>query len=81
MRDLMLLDVSSFSLGIETAGGVMTILIPRNTSIPTKKQQTFFTEVDDQTEMVFSVYEGEWARVKCLSDETRIAGTSWTILK
>ena len=50
------MDIANISLGIETAGGLMTVIIPRNTNIPTKKQQSFTTEVDNQTEMVFSVY-------------------------
>jgi molecular chaperone DnaK len=59
VKDVLLLDVTPLSLGIETLGGVMTALIPRNTTIPTRKSETFSTAADNQTSVEVHVLQGE----------------------
>ncbi|KAG2541729.1 hypothetical protein PVAP13_9NG697600, partial [Panicum virgatum] len=64
MRELMLVDVTPLSLGVETTGGAMTVLIPRNTTVPAKKERLFSTCSDNQDSVLVRVYEGERASTR-----------------
>jgi len=76
MKDVLLLDVTPLSLGVETMGGVMTVLIPRNTTIPAKKTEMFSTAEDDQTAVDIKVFQGErsMAADNMLLGEFRLEG-------
>ncbi|NOY26165.1 MAG: molecular chaperone DnaK [Oligoflexia bacterium] len=71
VKDLLLLDVTPLSLGIETLGGVNTVLIPRNTTIPAKKSEIFSTAADSQTAVDVHVYQGE----RPMAKDNRMLGT------
>ncbi len=68
--DILLLDVTPLSLGVETAGGVMTVMIPRNTTIPSGKKETFTTYSNNQTAVDVKVFQGE----RKMADDNRMLG-------
>ncbi len=71
VKDILLLDVTPLSLGVETLGGVMTKIIPRNTTIPTKKSETFSTAVDGQANVEIHILQGE----REMSSDNKSLGT------
>ena len=70
VKDVVLLDVTPLSLGIETEGGVMTVLVERNTTIPTEKKEIFSTAADNQTAVTVKVFQGE----RKMANDNRLLG-------
>lgn len=70
VQDVLLLDVTPLSLGIETEGGVMTVLVERNTTIPAEKEQTFSTAADNQSAVTVKVFQGE----RAMANDNRLLG-------
>src|SRR5205814_5020983 len=70
-KDILVLDATPLSLGVETLGGVMTVLIPRNTTIPTSKKETFSTAADNQNAVTINVLQGE----REFARDNRLLGT------
>ena len=70
-RDILLLDVTPLSLGIETKGGIMNVMIPRNTTIPNQKKETFSTAEKDQSSVDIKIFQGE----RKMTDNNRLLGT------
>ena len=71
VQDLLLMDVAPLSLGIETAGGVMTVLLPRNTTVPAQRSRVFSTYADNQSTVTIKIYEGE----RPLTRDNNLLGT------
>src|SRR5207248_8514747 len=71
VKDILVLDATPLSLGVETLGGVMTVLIPRNTTIPTSKKETFSTAADNQNAVTINVLQGE----REFARDNRLLGT------
>src|SRR5204862_4884057 len=71
VKDILVLDATPLSLGVETLGGVMTVLIPRNTTIPTSKKETFSTASDNQNAVTINVLQGE----REVAKDNRLLGT------